>query len=190
MRYRRLARPQRRPIFLGCEGESERAYGTLLGRLIEEYRHDLHFDVVLLKPGGGDPLTLVERACGRVAENERKRDIRYAIRALLLDADRRGQSSQRDTQMFALAQGERLRLIWQEPCHEALLLRHLEGCQGLRPPSPAVAMEALRRRWPEYVKGTSAVQLAKRISVREVAWADSVKPSLREFLDDIKFPFR
>jgi hypothetical protein len=42
-------------------------------------------------------------------------------------------------------------------------------------------MEELRRRWPDYVKGVSAVQLAKRISIREIAWAASVEPSLQEF---------
>jgi hypothetical protein len=91
MRRHRLARPQRRPVFLGCEGDSERAYGALISRLYEEHRRDLYLDTVLLKPGGGDPLTLVERACHRIVENERKRDIRYAVRAVLLDTDRRGQ---------------------------------------------------------------------------------------------------
>jgi hypothetical protein len=51
------------------------------------------------------------------------------VRAVLLDTDRRGQAPQRDMRMVELAQRTRLRLIWQEPCHEAFLLRHLEGCQ-------------------------------------------------------------
>ena len=190
MRRHRLGRPQRRTVFLGCEGDSERAYGALISRLHEEHRHDLYLHVVLLKPGGGDPLTLVERACHSIVEYERKRDIRYAVRAVLLDGDRRGQSPQRDMRMVELAQSTHLRFIWQEPCHEALLLRHLEGCQTLRPPSSALAMVELRRRWPDYVKGISAVQLAKRISIREIAWAASVEPSLREFLYAIGFPIR
>jgi hypothetical protein len=90
MRRHRLARPQRRPVFLGCEGDSERAYGALLSRLYEEHRRDLYLHVELLKPGGGGPPTLVERACHRIVENERKRDIRYAVRAVLLDVDRNG----------------------------------------------------------------------------------------------------
>ncbi len=61
MRRRRTARPQRRPVFLGCEGESERGYGTLIGRLRDELRPDLHLDVTLLRPGGGDPLALTGR---------------------------------------------------------------------------------------------------------------------------------
>jgi hypothetical protein len=51
-------------------------------------------------------------------------------------------------------------------------------------------MEELRRRWPDYMKGTSAVQLAKRIGIREIAWAASVEQSLREFLYEIGFPIR
>jgi hypothetical protein len=190
MRRHQSTRPQRRPVFLDCEGDSERAYGALISRLHEEHRRDLYLHVVLLKPGGGVPLTLIERACHRIVETERKRDIRYAVRAVLLDADRRGQAPQRDMRMVELAQSAHLRLIWQEPCHEALLLRHLEGCQTFRPSSSALAMEELRRRWPDYVKGASAVQLAKRIGIREIAWAASVEQSLRQFLYGIGFPIR
>jgi hypothetical protein len=146
MRRHQSTRPQRRPVFLGCEGDSEHTYGALISRLHEEHRRDLYLHVVLLKPGGGDPLTLVGRACHRFVEFERKRDRRYAVRAVLLDADRRGQAPERDMRMVELAQRAHLRLIWQEPCHEALLLRHMEGCQTLRPPSSALAIEELRRR--------------------------------------------
>jgi hypothetical protein len=41
--------------------------------------------------------------------------------------------------MLRLAQAAHLHLLWQEPSHEALLLRHLDGCQTLRPSSPAAA---------------------------------------------------
>jgi len=66
MRRRRLFIPQRRRIFLGCEGESERGYGALIGRLLESQRRDVHLQVVLLKPGGGDPLALIEQARKRI----------------------------------------------------------------------------------------------------------------------------
>jgi hypothetical protein len=96
MRRRPTARPQRRPVFLGCEGESERGYGTLIGRLRDELRRDLHLDVTLLRPGGGDPLALVETACQKIAHTERNRDIRYSVRAILLDSDKLSQSPARD----------------------------------------------------------------------------------------------
>jgi hypothetical protein len=39
MRRRRLLIPQRRRIFLGCEGESERGYGALIGRFVMRKLH-------------------------------------------------------------------------------------------------------------------------------------------------------
>lgn len=187
MRRRPTARPQRRPVFLGCEGESERGYGTLIGRLRDELRRDLHLDVSLLRPGGGDPLALVEMACRKIAYNERNRDIRYSVRAILLDSDKLGQSPARDQNMVRIAQAAGLHLLWQEPCHEALLLRHLEGCQTLRPQSPAAALDELMRRWPDFSKGSSADQLSIRIGAQQIAAAASVEPSLREFLRAIGF---
>src|SRR5271163_2170925 len=131
-RLRRRLIPQRRRVFLGCEGESERGYGALVNRLLETRRQDVHLDIALLKPGGGDPLALIELAVRRITEGERKRESPYVHRAVLLDADRRGQSPARDARIPALAATARLRIIWQEPCHEALLLRHLDGCWSLR----------------------------------------------------------
>jgi hypothetical protein len=85
MRRRRAALPQRRPVLLGCEGESEFGYGALVRRLREGHSRDLHLDVTLLRPGGGDPLALVELACQKIRDTERKRDIHYSLRAVLLD---------------------------------------------------------------------------------------------------------
>jgi hypothetical protein len=79
-RPRRPFIPQRRRVFFGCEGDSERGYGGLIGRLLEEQRRDIHLDVTLLKPGGGDPLALVERAIKYIRDSERKWEAPYALR--------------------------------------------------------------------------------------------------------------
>lgn len=63
MNRRRPYRQQRAPIFIGCEGESERGYVAFLGRLVEEAGLAVHLDPVLLQPGGGDPLGLVTVSC-------------------------------------------------------------------------------------------------------------------------------
>ena len=131
---------------------------------------------------------LVERAVHVITDIERKRAIHFTIRAVLLDTDRLDQPRERDAHMYTLAQRAHVRLIWQEPCHEAFLLRHLEHCQALRPPTSVVAMEALRQRWPDYVKNTPAMQLARRIGLQEIAWAASVESSLRYFLHDLRSP--
>jgi len=188
MRRRRPKRPQRRPVFFGCEGESEVGYGQLIRRLRDEYRLDLHLDVTLLRPGGGDPLALIELACEKIARKQSNRDIRYSIRAVLLDRDKLGRNQHRDHDMFDLATNEGLRLIWQDPCHEGFLLRHLDGCQSLRPSSAVAALAELVRRWPDYTKGSSAAQLARRIGLQQIAAATAVEPMLRDFLHDIGFP--
>lgn len=187
MRRRRAALPQRRPVFFGCEGESEFGYGALVRRLQEEHRRDLHLDVTLLRPGGGDPLALVELACQKIRDTERKRDIHYSFRVVLLDSDKLGHDRQRDERMSHLAETEELLLIWQKPCHEGFLLRHLDGCQTLRPQTPADALSELLRRWPNYRKGSSAARLLTRIRAEQIAAAATVEPSLREFLHNIGF---
>jgi hypothetical protein len=178
---RRPFRPQRRRVFLGCEGESEQGYGALLRRLLEARRQDVHLDVVLLRPGGGDPLALVELAQRRVVDGERKH-ASYAIRGVLLDADTLGRNPERDAQMRQIARAGNFRLIWQRPCHEALLLRHLENCANLRPLTTGEAKLQLVRRWPDYVKGVPAMRLALRIGERDVRQVLQVEPDLAAFL--------
>ena len=79
------------------------------------------------------------------------------------------------------AQGGIDHLIWQAPDHEAVLLRHLPGCETMRPPAGA-SLAALRRQWPEYEKGLSAQQLAERIDLPQVQQASAVEADLRRFL--------
>jgi hypothetical protein len=185
-RTRRAAIPQRRRIFLGCEGESERSYGTLLARLIEVRHRRIHLDTVLLRPGGGDPLALIELAIRRMHERAARGDD-YVAKAVLLDGDTRGRSPFRDRTASVLAGQHGLRLIWQEPCHEGLLLRHLDGCDALRPPTSRAAMAELQRRWPDYYKAAPAVRLATRIDEQGVLRAAAVETELRTFLAEIEF---
>jgi hypothetical protein len=186
MRRTKQVIPQRRRIFLGCEGESERSYGALLANFVEERHGRIYLDTVLLQPGGGDPLALVELAI-RLMRKRVQQSGGYAAKAMLLDADVRGRSPDRDGRALALAAKEGIRLIWQEPCHEALLLRHLDGCAALRPPTSDLSLAQLQQRWPEYRKGISAVRLAARIDVHGVRRAAVMESELRAFLTEIDF---
>lgn len=188
MRRRRILRPQRRPVFLGCEGESELGYGSLIRMFREEVRADIHLMVELLRPGGGDPLSLVELACQKIMTYERNREMRCAIRAVLLDRDQLRKNLDRDARMFSLAKDKSIRLILQDPSHEGLLLRHIDGCENLRPPTPSAALVELRRRWPDYTKGSSAARLATRIRPEHIRQAASAELELAAFLRDIDFP--
>lgn len=186
---RRGARPiikQRRRIFLGCEGESERSYGVRLHHLVELRHRRIHIDAVLLQPGGGDPLAIVQRALDQMRDRTRKRGA-YRAKAVLLDSDKLGQKPDRDTQAFALAKQNGMLLILQDSCHEALILRHLEDCSALRPPSTKHAWDELTRRWPEYRKNMPALALAARIDRTAVLRAAAAEANLRAFLVMIEF---
>lgn len=142
MKRRPTTIPVRKRIFLGCEGESEQAYGALLTRLAENAGLHLAIQSVLLRPGGGDPLALVALAVDLCRRAELKRGT-FALKAILLDRDTLGLSPARDQQLYPLAAAHGLHLIWQDPTHEAFLLRHLHGCQTLRPPTSAAASAQL-----------------------------------------------
>jgi hypothetical protein len=55
------------------------------------------------------------------------------------------------------------------------------------PATPTIAIAELVRRWPEYVKGMSAMRLAEWLSEREVRQALQVEAELACFLYDIGF---
>jgi hypothetical protein len=187
---RRLRRPvvqQRRRVFLGCEGESERSYGAWLRMLLEEVRRDVHLNVVLLKPGGGDPLALLERARDKLKQEQRRGESAYVHRAILLDHDRSDLPPVRARRLTELRDEFEFHLIWARPCFEALLLRHLPGCQGLRPVTSAHALTDLRRAWPEYEKGMPALRLARKLAIEQLRQAYAVEPELAEFLRCVGF---
>lgn len=187
MSYRSRLRIQRRRVFLGCEGESERSYGALLAQLLETRRQDIHLEVVLMRPGGGDPLTLVERAAEYVKRSKRRFDAPFQVLGLLLDKDLLNKDRHRDDKAFKIASSIDLRLIWQDPCHEALLLRHLDGYRDVRPSSPQTAISRLEKHWPEYEKGISKYRLAEKLRIEDVLRAAEVELELAAFLKDIGF---
>lgn len=177
MSRRRPFRPQRVPIFVGCEGESERGYVAFLGRLAEQAGLAVHLDPLVLQPGGGDPLAIVELAVKRLSQGRRKQTV-YAAKFVILDRDKWGQAPARDAQVASVAARAGLSLIWQYPCHEAVLLRHFEACGALRPQTTALAEAALRQRWPAYFKPMDGAALAKRLDHAAVLRAIDVEPEL------------
>jgi hypothetical protein len=106
----------------------------------------------------------------------------FEASALLLDADRRRQEPERDARIEPLAQQNSLLLVWQRPCHEALLLHHLPNCQGLAPQNSSDAHFHLRRVWSVYQKPMSARQLRARIGLAELVQAATVESELADLL--------
>ncbi|RAI33195.1 hypothetical protein CH338_22965 [Rhodoplanes elegans] len=152
-------------------------YGALLNRFARDKDVHIHIHVEPLQPGAGDPFELVRRAVQRVGDIERRRES-FACKALLIDI---GEPDKMAAATRLASQAGISHLIWQVPDHEALLLRHFDGCQDHRPPK-GESMAALRRRWPEYRKGSSASQLSERIPFESLVRVCAVEARLRDFV--------
>ena len=173
--------PQRTPIFVGCEGESEAAYVAFLQELALANGAHVHIHIEPLTPGAGDPLARVERAIARLARL-RGRRAPFAHTFILLDSDQlqlnrvRAERAQREAQIAGL------NMIWQDPCHEALLLRHLQGRTDRRPVTSALSLQALQRDWPDYHKPMTRHDLRQRIDIAAVRRAGANHPDLSALL--------
>lgn len=185
MRTRRPIIVQRTPIFFGCEGESEQGYGQLLNDLLRAADIPVHLEVVNLNPGAGDPIARLRRAQQEIARRRRRRS-EFEGKLVLMDSDQVDGNAHRRQQAQQLANDLGLRIIWQEPCHEAFLLRHLDGYEQNRPPTAQAAINALRAAWPEYEKPMTKIRLSRRIGMPEVQRVASVEAVLADFLYEIK----
>jgi hypothetical protein len=158
--------PQRRRVFIGCEGESERSYVALLQKLLGQ---DARYHLVAEVLNGGDPLAIIESADKALRRDKISGRPPFIGKFVILDSDLRGQSVQRDQACLKLAARLSLRLIWQTPCHEAVLLRHLENCGNRKPPTSRESEEQLSAQWPGYIKNFGRDRLAERLDLAAFA---------------------
>jgi hypothetical protein len=154
-----------------------------------------HLDAQILQPAG-DADALIEQAVAPLSRLERAGGP-YEARYVLLDTDvvvNRNGDAHLDT-LSRRAKREGMELVWQRTCDEALLLRHLQGCDRLKPPiqgcdrlKPPTTRDALReigKRVANYRKGWPASRLAEHIDADGVRRAAGVEPELRLLLQDI-----
>ena len=172
--------PQRRTIFIGCEGRSEVGYAALLQDLLRSAEHAVHLDLYDLGHGG-DPLGRIEMAVRRLASLQRRRTAPRE-RFVLLDSDQVSREPHRAERARQLASENHIAIVWQSPCHKAMLLRHLLGLAQHRPPDTRGAEQALAREWPDYRKPMSAANLARRLDGDALVRAARVEPELRALL--------
>jgi hypothetical protein len=184
MTSRRRTIPQRTPIFPGCEGESEQAYGQVLNDLLREAKRPVHLEVVNLNPGAGDPIARLRKAQQEIIRRRQRRS-EFRLQVVLMDSDQVDADSERRQQAERCAQELGIVIIWQEPCHEAMLLRHLDGFAYNRPLTSAAAAAALKAVWPDYRKPMTRIQLARLVGLDAVRRAAAVEPSLSAFLCEI-----
>lgn len=173
--------PERRPVFIGCEGESEAAYAGLLQNMLREAGLYVHLVVHDLGRGAGDPFARVQLAIQRLEHLNRTR-IAPRERFVLLDSDRVARDPDRAAAAHRLAAGHHISIVWQEPCFEAMLLRHLPDRATRRPPDTPEAVRALEREWPDYRKPMSREDLSRRIDREAVRRAARVEPGLLALL--------
>jgi hypothetical protein len=181
MRKGRSSIPLRRPVFVGCEGESESGYVGLLQDMIREANVSVHLLIADLGIGAGDPLARVQMA-GRKLEQLRRTRTAPSERFVLLDSDQTESDPDRATAARNLAVQYGIQIVWQRPCFEAVILRHLPRCATRRPPDSPEAERALRREWTDYKKPMARADLATRINLAAVFQAAGVEPELNAML--------
>jgi hypothetical protein len=155
---------KRKRLFLGCEGESEQAYGTLLNRLANANGPTIHIVAINLQPAG-DSLALAEKAVSAYQREVRKGG--FAAKAILLDADKRDDLPEKGRRAQALLTKQGFTAIWQRPSHEGLLLRHFPGQEYVNPSRDQV-MRAICSQWPGYRKNMAAAELQKMLTLEHI----------------------
>lgn len=149
--------------------------------MIRDAALPVHLVIEELGPGAGDPQARIEMAVRRLEQLRRKRTA-PAERFALLDFDQAEANVPRADRARQLAAQHDITIVWQRPCFEAVLLRHLDGRAGHRPVDTPGAERALLREWPEYLKPMTRVALARRIDLAAVLRAAAVEPDVQTLL--------
>ena len=174
---RRRSVPQRKSIFIGTEGESDRAFAQFLQRRCEQENLWIHLKI---KPAsGGDSVTVVEDIGRWLAKNDPGKD--YRARLVLLDRDRIEQDMRAGRDVQTAAARFNLEIIFQDPNLEGLLVRLHRGQERRRIVASDVKSE-LRKLWPEYQKPSTAEQLRQRFTLDDVQRAAAHDQHLRKLL--------
>ena len=181
MSQSRRRRKQRRRFFVACEGQSESSYAIFIQNLAEEAELNIHLDV--RRYNGGDPLVIVNQAVRDLhSQVGKKRRGSYAGHFIFLDADRRDDHFEKTRQVDRLLKAHDFLAIWSSPCFEALLLRHIPGCNNVHPQTAKQCIRELRKYWPNYYKGMTASELRTNIDQSLVELAARTLPELQRFL--------
>ena len=177
---------RRTRFFLGCEGESEQAYGALLQRLCDDAGLSVQIVTRNLQPAG-DPNALARRAVADAKAEHSKAPI--AARAILLDSDRLADLADRGQAAKRMLQQAQFITIWQHPDHEGFLLRHFPG-HGMDDPPRGRSLEALQAVWPQYHTAMASRDLGFMLDREAIVRAGRVIPELQELLQRIRLAQR
>lgn len=159
-------------------------YAAFLQDLLRSAALPVHITTKDLGQGAGDPLARVEMAVRHLAHLRSTR-IAPEDRFILLDFDQVALHRQRAESARDLASENKITIIWQRPCFEALLLRHLPNCAARQPPSTLEARRALIKVWPDYQKPMARAALSSRIDHAAVLRAAAVEPELEDLIRNL-----
>jgi hypothetical protein len=152
----------------------------MIGDIVNVNKLPIHLKPVDLSPAG-DPLARVEKAIRLINDHRRKR-VDFAARFILLDSDQAALEPERAATAKQLANKNEIVLVWQNPCHEALLLRHWPDQHTKRPATSEDSERFLKKMWPEYNKPMERRDIAAKIDIAALKRAATVEPELRQFL--------
>ena len=171
----------RRRIFVGCEGASERSYARWLQNLSDERDKSLHFDAHDM--GGGDPLSIVKCSVKKLRHQEKMRG-KYYRKLVMIDTDSLLNRHNLDKEIRDICIKNDILILGQEFIHEAVLLRHLDGCEKLRP-SKEATLPKLKKKWPDYRKPVDGQTLARKLSFDGFCRMLKVEEDFNTALSDI-----
>ena len=171
-------------IYFGCEGSSEVGFGRIIQDLADIAKLHIHIDTDDFGTRAGASRARVEFAIQQIKRKESSRGS-FVHKAILMDFDQIERNEQEFDLVNQLARKADIQIIWQRPCHEALLPRHLPGCVDRRPQTTELSLTQLKTQWPEYRKPMTRFQLSRRIGIRELRQAANVEPELTAFLKAI-----
>ncbi len=176
---RRRTVEARRGIFIGVEGKSDRAFARFLQICCDGEGRHLHLNVKTAS--GGDSVAVVKETVRHLTRHLDRRDIDHSL--VLLDRDRYAQDVRAGRDPQAVASKSKLKIIFQTPNLEGLLLRLYQGHER-RNIVPVASMSELRKVWPEYSKSSLvAEQLNRSFTVSDLRRAALYDKELRRLLD-------
>lgn len=181
MRPRRSIIPQRAPIFIGCEGQSEVGYAGWLRNMVRDRNLPFHLELSDLGRGAGDPFARIDMAIERVMRWEANRDT-FVARYVFLDTDQLAADRSRAEQACRRAREGGIIVIWQQPTHEAFLLRHFPGRNANQPPDKRAADMALVKEWADYRKPSSPREIERRLQLEGAHRVAALLPELADLL--------
>ena len=172
-----MFRKRRKTIFIACEGESEQGYVAMLQHFADA--DGLHVHLQNPVPGGtGNAQTLVSKANEIVRKEQQLNGVNFFSRYIILDTDGSGVAEAKDLRKQA-SEAE-VKLVFQDCCFEAFLLRHFEAKKDAEPPNAAEAKKQLKKVWKGYRKALSAQELMKKLNLDMVRSA-AMRPQNRDF---------